>query len=360
MDQKLHQTIDKLAEAIDDWLSPGNYSLKEAIDQTVNEGYFSFEDIKFQLRTLKKTLKAGEFHRWAERARVDTWERSSENVLCLHAGNLPLVGIQDILAVVLSGKRYIGKLSRKDPFLPETLLSLLERRELLDGTWTKELSSLKDSKADAVMFSGAAESTVPVMNVLKELKIIENNTPALIRTAHFSIALIEDDKPDTFHQLAHAVFRYGGSGCRSVAMVVAPFDLRDKKCEFTDYVEEFWLRNPQHKNPPPSLYYRFAYNKAVDIEQSWLDHFLIEQSGQPPSEPFVLHWVKGEREDFVNLARKHQNGLQTIYTTDPDIKFPDDLPQAELLMDAQQPPIWWKPDGTDPLEWLAHHKKFNT
>lgn len=355
----MNEKINELQKAIEEWLSPDNYRLKKAIDKTVNDGLFSFPDIKYQLLTLKKTLKKGEFLRWIERSGAYlSKQEKQKTVLCLHAGNLPLVGVQDILAVVLSNSRYVGKLSRKDPYLPQTLLDTLKKRDLLDGRWSTDLEDLKDEtqKADALLFSGSAESVDPVIDALKIHNLADDSTPKLVRTAHFSIALIEDDRPDTFHQLAEAVLRYGGSGCRSVAMVVAPYGLNSKKCEFTDYVEEFWLKNPQHKKPAPSLYHRYAYNKATRIEQSWLDDFLIEETTMEPSEPFILHWVKGDIETLNELAVTFKSGLQTIYVTNPDIELSPYSPAPELLSDAQQPPIWWRPDGVDPLKWISESK----
>lgn len=354
MESTLQQRIELLGEAINKWLAPDNYVLKEAIDRTVRDGFFSFEDIRYQLLALKKSLTAGEFRRWITRAGLKQHKPSNETVLCLHAGNIPLVGIQDILAVALSGKRYLGKLSRKDPWLPATLLQVLQNHELIHGKWTTHIDELAGEQAYAVLFSGSTDTAAPVLDLLEKKNIISANTPRLVRTAHFSMAFIEDEKPENLRQLTNAVFRYGGSGCRSVAMVVAPFSFNHIKCHLTDYIEEFWLRNPQHKKPPPSLFYRFAYNRAVGIEQSWLDHFLVEETSHKPDEPFVLHWVDGDRQDFIDLAWKYREGLQSVYSMDPGFELPEELPKTEVLSEAQQPPIWWKPDGIDPLRWLEH------
>ena len=356
MENIIRHRIEKLSEAVNDWLSPENRVLKTAIDQTVGEGLFSFEDVKYQLLALKESLKKGEFIRWVDKVGIDSYEsQSSKKILCLHAGNLPLVGVQDILAVVLAGHTYLGKLSRKDPYLPESLLSLLRDRGLIDGRWSLHLDELGDDETvDAILFSGSTESVNPVLDKLRSVGLADSSTPRLVRTAHYSMAYISDDEPDTMKQLTDAVFRYGGSGCRSVAIVVAPFGLREKKCGFTDYVESFWLNNPQHKKPTPSLYHRFAYNKAVDIEQSWLDDFLIEETDHQPTEPFILHWVKGDLDRFNKLALTYRDGLQSLYVTDPDIETTQGLPDPEMLSDAQKPPIWWQPDGVDPLQWLIN------
>lgn len=352
MDSQVFDRIERVQRSVDEWLRPDNYRLKEAIDKTVNEGHFSFQDIKYQVQTLKKRLKKEEFIHWAEQAGLKS-SGNQKTVMCLHAGNLPLVGVQDILAVALSGHRYLGKISRKDPYLTQTLLQTFKNEGLIDGVWSVDLDDLEGNHADAVMFSGSTSSAEPVISRLDELGIATADTPRLLRTAHFSIAYIEDNQPDTMHNLANSVLRYGGKGCRSVAMVVAPFSLRSSKCSFTDYVESFWLKQPQHQKAPPTLYHRYAYNKAAGYEQAWLDNFLIEETEMEPLDPFILHWIKGDQQKASELANRYKSTLQSVYVTDPSVEIPNLPVLPELLSDAQQPPVWWKPDGVDPLKWLV-------
>ena len=109
-----NQHITKVVRATKAWLQPDNLSLKKAIDKTVEEDLFSLEDIKFQVRTLKQKVDSGQVEEWAERAGLSERNNSSgKKVLCLHAGNLPLVGFQDTLGTILSGADYHGKLSKK-------------------------------------------------------------------------------------------------------------------------------------------------------------------------------------------------------------------------------------------------------
>lgn len=352
MDKELKNRIELISGAIHDWLHPKNYILKEAIDRTVNEGLFSFPDIKHQILTLKKTTRRPELLEWAKNAGLIELKQSKK-ILCLHAGNLPLVGLQDVLSVLISGAQYSGKTSRKDPYLLPTLLSIFEKKGLVkSGSWSTDLKSLPSKLHDGVLFSGSGESVEKVFPRLISYGLVENGTPALVRTAHFSIAYIEDDAPETMRNLAEAAFRYGGMGCRSVAIVVAPFDLHSKKCHFTDYFEEFLLKNPQHLKAPPSLYNRYAYNKAIGIKQAWLDNFLIEETELKPEEPFILHWVKGDKKTVSQLEEKYREGLQTVYVSDPRCKI--NRVETELLAEAQSPPIYWKPDGFDSLNWLAN------
>lgn len=155
--------------------------------------------------------------------------------------------------------------------------------------------------------------------------------------------------------LVEAIFRYGGKGCRSVAVVVSPFLLEDIKCELTDYIEAFWLDNPQYEKPKPKLKQRFAYNKAIERPQAWLDDFLLQQGGLELDQDFICYWVQGDEQKVSELADEFDEQLQSIYITHPDIKIHDCENKIEYLSDAQSPPIFWKPDGVDVLEWLINN-----
>jgi hypothetical protein len=352
----LDQYISKISDVIAEWLRPDNVLLKEAIDKTVNSGFFSFEDIKHRILTLKSTLKKSDLHFWAQRSGLRLNSLQNKKILCLHAGNLPLVGIQDLLAVIMAGGTYIGKLSRKDPHLLQSFIKKLELFHLVENArWGTSLEELSISApVDALLFSGSGKSVNNVESRLSELNLISGSTPKLIRTANFSIAFITDNYPETMQDLTEAVFRYGGSGCRSVAIVVAPFHLNAEKCSFTDYIESFWLKNPQFVKPTGSLKHRYAFNHSMDIPQAWLQDFLIEENAGKPEENFILHWVKGDFNTLENLVNRFSNGLQSVYSTAGFIGKKAGPYIIEPLSLAQMPPIWWKPDQTDTITWLQN------
>lgn len=350
----LEKHILNIAEAVNDWLQPDNNILKNAIDETVNRGYFSFEDVKHRILSLKSTLKRSDLIEWARRSGLRLNSLKGKKILCLHAGNLPLVGIQDLLAVVMGGGIYRGKLSGKDPFLLPSFLIELKKYGLLEGAnWSSNLNDLKEGhRSDAFLFAGSDNSVPAVETALSELGLISDHTPRLIRTAHFSVAYITEKRPETMRDLTEAVFRYGGAGCRSVAIVVAPFHLQSVICSFTDYVESFWLKNPQFVKPPFSLTYRYAYNQAMNIPQIWLEDFLIEESMDYPDEKFILKWVKGDFNTAEKLIKRFHSDIQSVYSDSAYTGVKTDMFTIEHLSQAQQPSIWWKPDQTDTIRWL--------
>ncbi len=335
--------IQKVEEATKKWFSPDNIPLKEAIDRTVQEGLFSFEDIKFAILALKEKVDEGQISGWAEHAGLsDEQNQKGKKVLCLHAGNLPLVGFQDALGTILSGADYSGKLSKKDPYLLATFLDALKLTGLDNSiNYSTDLESFNGLRADKVLFAGSEQSVESVKIVLSRINAVSEQCEWVMRTAKFSMAYITSEEPDVGADLVEAIFRYGGQGCRSVAVVVSPIRFINLKCHFQDYVEAFWLKNPQLKRPTPALEYQFAYNKAIGRDQAWMDHFLIQESEDFPELDFTLHWVKGDEKKLKELKSKYGNAVQTVYTAGEKIEGL----KTEFLSMAQRPPLWWEPDG---------------
>lgn len=335
--------IKLIEKATKNWFRPDNSQLKEAIERTVKEGLFTFEDIKFAILALKEKVDVGQITEWAERAGLnEDYNQKGEKVLCLHAGNLPLVGFQDALGTILSGADYHGKLSKKDPYILATFLDVLNEIGLENSIeYSTELNAFKALQADKVLFAGSEQSVEPVKKQLNDLNAVSTDSEFVIRTAKFSMAYITSEETEVVTDLVEAIFRYGGQGCRSVAVVVSPTSFKNLKCHFQDYVEAFWLKNPQQKRPSPALEYQFAYNKAIARDQAWMDHFLIQESEDFPELDFTLHWIKGDESKLIELKEKYGHAVQTVYTAGEKIEGL----HIEFLSQAQTPNLWWEPDG---------------
>ena len=352
----IQKRINMLFEATQNWLSDDNLYLKDAIDQTVREGYFSFEDVNFAINAIKKSINRSAIEAWVDRAGLDDESNySGQNVLCLHAGNVPLVGFQDAFATLLSGARYTGKISRKDPYLLPTFLNEVKKTSMwsdMDVQWTHRLDDFEGMPHDTVIFAGSESSVPGVKEAIEKLSLAHENTRFLIRTAHFSIAYLDIKDEQALDDLIEAIFRYGGMGCRSVAMVVSPFRIDEIREEFADQVKQFWFDNPQHEYPSPKLKQQFAYNEAIERPQLWLEYFLLQEEGLELDQDFICYWVPGDESTVVSLAEKFDEQLQSVYVTDSESAIDELEQQVEVLQNAQQPSLSWRPDGVDTLVWL--------
>ena len=352
----IQKRIDTLLEATQNWLADDNLYLKDAIDRTMREGYFSFEDINFAIESIKKSISRSAIEAWVDRAGLDDGsDASGQNVLCLHAGNLPLVGFQDAFATLLSGAHYTGKISRKDPYLLPTFLNEVKKTNMwsdMDVQWTHRLDDFEDMPHDAVIFAGSESSVPGVKEAIDKLSLAHQNTRFLIRTAHFSMAYLDTKDEQAIQNLTDAIFRYGGKGCRSVAVVVSPFRIEEIREELADQVKQFWFENPQHEYPSPKLKQQFAYNEAIERPQLWLEYFLLQEEGLELDQDFICYWVPGDESTVVSLAEQFDEQLQSVYVTDSESAIDGVEEQVEVLQNAQQPSLSWRPDGVDTLVWL--------
>ncbi|MFH5883802.1 hypothetical protein ACG2F4_05785 [Halalkalibaculum sp. DA3122] len=353
----LEKRISALLEATQNWLNKDNEYLSTAYDQTVREGFFSFEDVKYALLAIREAVSETAVRDWVQRAGLsDTSSAEGQNVLCLHAGNIPLVGFQDAFAAILSGATYYGKISRKDPYLLPTFLNEVKKTGVfsdIDIQWVHNLKHLEGLQTDKILFAGSEDSVPGVKQRIEELHLASSKTRYLVRTAHFSIACLANPQDLRMEELVEAVFRYGGKGCRSVAIVVAPVGLDEVKSELTDHVRDFWSKNPQQESPGPRLKYRYAYNRAITRTQVWLNDFLLQEGGLEMDQDFICYWVQGDEQKAAELAAGAGDRLQSVYVTDSETRIPGFEERTELLSVAQAPPLDWKPDGTDTLEWLT-------
>ncbi|SMO55065.1 acyl-CoA reductase [Gracilimonas mengyeensis] len=345
-------TLTNIKKAATAWLHPDHPGKKEAVEKTIQQGLFSREDVDHQVAVLKENIEAGEIEEWAKRAGLNEKQNAkARRVLCLHAGNLPLVGFQTVVGGILSGADYYGKLSRKDPYLLASFLDEVEKAGLDQQIqFSTNLEDFENLEAGAVVFAGSSSSVPEVKEVIRRLNAARTDAEYIIRTAKFSMAYLKEWSAQTSNQLAEAMLRYGGQGCRSVAIVVAPFDLEEVRDSLASAMQNFWKRNPPHAQPSEELKYQYAYNEAIQRDQLWMEHFLIQKSEGLPETDFTVHWVKGDADKVKELREKFGKLVQSVYTMDTDTAI-EGL-ETETLELAQRPPLWWKPDGVDVVEQL--------
>ncbi len=350
---RLDKHSEQIAETAQKWLNPGSESLQQAVEQTVSGQLFSRADVEFQLSVLRENFQNNEVQEWLHRSGLsENHHATGQKALCLHAGNLPLVGFQTALAVLLSGANYYGKLSRKDPYLLASFLAEVKKSGLdQDIRFSTDLTDFRRLKSDKVLFAGSPDSVPPIKKAVSELEAAKVNAEFIIRTAKFSMVYVDEWNAEIRKQLAEAMLRFGGNGCRSAAVIVSSFELKKVKDELKEAIQAFWEENPQHRQPGSGLRYQFAYNEAVGRNQLWLEQFLIQTGEELPEIDFSAQWVKGGEQKVRELKAKFGQKVQSVYTCRTEI----DGISTEPLSTAQRPPLYWKPDGMDVLRKLCDH-----
>lgn len=164
------------------------------------------------------------------------------------AGNLPLVGLHDLLMGWLSGHALQVKLSSKDSVLFPAWLAncsepLRQRTHFCENIHAVEI--------DALLATGSNNSA-------RYLEAGFRKVPRLLRKNRFSIAVIGETTTDAdLQSLAEDILLYDGLGCRSVSSVFVPegFDL--------DRLENALDGWPEQRLSP-------AYSRTLNYEKARL------------------------------------------------------------------------------------------
>ena len=203
-------------------------------------------------------ISMNQYREWLAKESIENQILFSEKTVgVITAGNLPLVGLHDIICVLITGHRAKIKPSSQDnillKFIVTTLLSHLpelnSRIEFTDGF-------IKD--ADAYIGTGSNNSA-------RYFAYYFNQKPHIIRKNRNSVAIVTNETTTTeFGLLGEDIFTFFGMGCRNVTHLFVP-----KSFNFTPLFESW-----QHLNDminPHKYANIYTYHKAI-LLMNWDKH----------------------------------------------------------------------------------------
>ena len=194
---------------------------------------------------------------------MDYYNNKNKQVALVLAGNIPLVGFHDLLAVLLSGNSALVKLSSNDNVLLPAIVEILEA--LTPGM--KALVQFEEGmlpEFDAVIATGSN-------NTARYFEYYFGNKPNIIRKNRNSVAVLRgNETKETLTALGQDIFQYYGLGCRSVSKLFVPeeysFEALFEAIEpFQSLIEEKKYEN------------NYDYNKAIYLmsEFPFLDNGFV-------------------------------------------------------------------------------------
>jgi len=267
----------------------------------------------------------------------------------LNAGNVPFVGLQDLLAVVLTGHHYAGVMSSKSPsLLPAFTASVRQRVPELPVHFSGFGSTL--ANADALLATGA-DSTVSHVSAAARRAGIEASRQ-LLRGTRTSLAVLDgSETSEDLAGLASDALLHEGRGCLNVSIVLAKTGT--DRGPIIRAFEEFRKKFPPHPLTMAGLALEERFLRATRQEFHSSEGFLILVGERSPRRPCVVVWseIAHVREAELWIAAKRQR-LQVVVASDSIGLEVDDCPRVDFGT-SQDPPIDWMPDGRDGVKWLA-------
>lgn len=309
----------------------------EKLKQGKHNPWFTDESLDYALFEISKSLCKENLEKWVSMYAGLQKPIEAKRVGVITAGNIPLVGFHDFLSVLISGHKFVGKLSSKDDkLLPRVIDLLIEiEPEFKDYIF---ISENRLTNFDAVIATGSNNSA-------RYFEYYFGKYPHIIRKNRNSVAILSGTETDKELQLlADDIFLYFGLGCRSVSKLFLPvgYDL-----------DHIFRNSLKHKDIINHNKYanNYDYNRAIYmmnlIEFKDNGIMLMKEDinmASPISVVYYEHYSK--LETVKQRLETEKDKIQCVVAKDKIIK--DTVPFGE----SQKPMLWDYADNVDTIEFL--------
>ena len=180
----------------------------------VYNGWFEEKEVRRAFASWGEGLTAGNLTKWIGNYCI-SGANEPKNIAIIMAGNIPLVGLHDLISCYITGHKALVKLSSDDDKLIPALLKVwacfdTEVQENVKFTFTKL------ENFDAVIATGSNNSS-------RHFEEYFGKYPNIIRKNRTSVAVIDgSESEEELKALADDIFAYYGLGCRNVTKLYLP------------------------------------------------------------------------------------------------------------------------------------------
>ncbi len=210
----LQNRINILVE-LGEYLKKNGSEWQKAKQQAQNKnGWFTEAFIdKATSNIIEKYLKKELLEKWATHYHLDDLIKA-KNVGIVMAGNIPMVGFHDFLAVFISGHNQRIKFSSKDDVL---LTHIIQYIQTLDTNTTHSINIEENLKGcDAYITTGGNQSATYFEHYFSKY-------PSIIRRNKTSIAILTgEETANELNRLSEDIHLFFGLGCRNVTKIFVP------------------------------------------------------------------------------------------------------------------------------------------
>lgn len=298
----------------------------------IENPWFTMENHKFALQQWADLLTEENIKDWLKEYTVS---KTSKRVGLILAGNIPLVGLHDVISVVLSNHIPVIKLSSKDRYMIPFLLK--KWNEFSEGNVSFEFVE-KLENFDAVIATGSN-------NTARYLEYYFKDRLNIIRKNRTSIAVLKGNETDEELQLlAKDIFQYFGLGCRNVTRLFIPQDfvidrLFENFLNFQDVINHNKYAN------------NYDYNRAVYLlnQEKFLDNnfVMLKEDDKLFSPLSVINFSRySSLDDVKKFIAENEENIQCVVAKD-ELGL-----DSVQLGEAQNPGLNTYADNVDTMKFL--------
>ncbi len=296
----------------------------------IQNPWFTQSNLKFCLEQWGKVLIKENLKQWVEKY---SFSSQPQKIGIIMAGNIPLVGFHDLIAVLLSGHNAIVKTSSKDDVLMSFVINYLQEFEALKNTIQK-VEKLQNH--DAVIATGSNNTARYFEYYFKEI-------PHIIRKNRTSVAVLNgNESEEDLKNLSEDIFRYFGLGCRNVTKLYLPKGFNTDLLFESFYEWKEIINHAKYAN-------NYDYNRAIYLmgNEEFLDNnfMILRESNELHSPIGVIHYEFYENSEILkNELIANTDKIQCVVGNDFEIKFGE----------TQKPSLTDYADGVDTMKFLEN------
>lgn len=311
-------------------------------DVSLTNAWFVEDFVRYSFQSIGASINKKKLEEWTSGYLLDLHNSIvSKKIAVVMAGNIPLVGFSDFLAVLISGNKIIIKESSKDNLIHELATALIEINNDFKELIRFEKGLL--TNFDAVIATGSD-------NTKRYFEYYFAAYPSIIRGNRNSVAIIKGNETDEeLKILADDVFLYFGLGCRSVSKIFLPTNYPIKRLfEAFDKYNSLLLNHSKYYN-------NYEYHKSIYLvnREPFFDSgsFMMKYDEKLTSPLSVIYLEEyTDFSDLKNLLESHKNHLQCVVCQDKDGEYVN-------FGKSQNPGLNDYADGVDVLKFLIDLKK---
>lgn len=295
--------------------------------------WFTPENIKKSIASFAGMLNEADIDNWFQ---TISFSPSPKKVGLILAGNIPMVGLHDVLSVLATGNTALIKLSSSDDKLIKAILQQLVAIEPSFQDRIEYVVRLKDF--DAVIATGSNNSS-------RYFDYYFGKVPNIIRKNRNSVAVLDGSESfQDIQNLGADVFDYFGLGCRNVSKIYFPKDYNI--AEFYEGIESYQpiINHFKYNN-------NYDYNKSIYLVNA-AKHFdngflLLKEDGNLTSPLAVLFYEEYENpRELEEKLRAKAEQIQCVIT-----KIPLNI-KTFNFGESQHPKLWDYADDINTAEFL--------
>lgn len=297
-----------------------------------HNGWFTEESVRQAISAIAGSLSENNIGQWLEKYSELPTASKSVRVGVIMAGNIPLVGFHDMLCVLMSGHKLVGKCSSQDdklmPFVVQFLLQI--EPDFKDYI---EFTMAKLPEVDAIIATGSNNSA-------RYFEYYFGKYPSIIRKHRTSVAVLTgDENEEDLKGLGKDVFTHFGLGCRNVSKLYIPKDYDLDKVFGGLFEHNDIINHQKYAN-------NYDYNKTLFLmnQDDLLENGFImlkqERALTSPVATLYYEYYDDEKALYETLAEQEEQ-IQCIVSK-------KEIPFGK----AQSPELWDYADNVDTMEFL--------